>query len=84
MDETYVTKVEHELLKKEFVQLDKNTAVEIAKLGTRVRGVEDDVGEIKDDIKDIRKDSKDIKNMVIGIAASALLTLIGMVVSLLM
>ena len=70
-------------LTKQFHELDKSVFVEVGKQDERIKGVEEDVGEVKKDIKDIRDDMKNHTKMLIGIGASTILTLIGMVVTLL-
>jgi len=70
-------------LTKQFHELDKGNAVAIGKQDVRIEGVESDVGEVKEDIKEIRSDIKNQTRMLLGMLATTILTLIGMVVNLL-
>ena len=83
METIYATKDDIDKVVTRINKLDKETAIDNARQDERIKKNKEDIGDVKDDIKEIKEDNKAQKNMMIGIAASTILTLIGMVVQLL-
>lgn len=79
MENTYATKVEVCEVKEKSITL----GLELARQDERIKGNSGAINEIKGDVREIKNDMKSQKNMMIGIAASTVLTLVGMVVTLL-